>query len=441
MLQGIFIFLAVSVSWVLTLLFARMNKEAILYNSIFAGGVCIAAEVLLRYAGHQELAFIISLGVFLFMILAVGLQEHCSYGSSVISFLISTGSFSLLCLIDMLLCNAIGDVKGHSFSSIVAAVTLLSALSCRHYFPQKDWENCFKDIPPEPHKLSIRIRYIYGCLGISCAIMIGGRLLIPMLPVRASLVVLLAFGSLWFITIFCVVLMVHYRQEAITVLLEQQYRSEMQSFMNVIRSQRHDYNFHVQTIARMVNEGNMEACRKYVNEMVQDSINMNNLLPIKDPATSALVNSFQTLAAREGIKLHIDVRNDLSHVCTNVYETNKVISNLLQNAIDEVKTHDDKSYGIWLYIMKRGEYCVIHVVNPLQLEISLDDYVKNMYRLGYTTKPGHDGVGLSSVRTLLEHYRGVIYTRMEGNLIHFVAKIPLRYEKNNEDETAMKDGV
>lgn len=441
MLQGIFIFLAASVSWVLTLLFARMKKEAILYNSIFAGAVCTAAEVLLSYTRHQELIFIISLGVFLFMMLAVRLQEHCSYGSSVISFLLSTGSFSLLCLIDMLLCNAIGDVKGHSFSFVAVAVTLLSALSCRRYFPEKDWKNSFNNIPPEPHKLSIRIRYIYGCLGISCAIMVGGRLLMPMLSVKASFVILLAFVNLWFVTIFCVILMVHYRQEAITVLLEQQYRSEVQSFMNVIRSQRHDYNFHVQTIARMVNEGNMEACRKYVNEMVQDSMDMNDLLPIKDPATSALVNSFQTLAAREGIKLHIDIRNDLSHVCTNVYETNKVISNLLQNAIDEVKTHDDKSYGIWLYIMKRGEYCLIHVANTFQGEISPDDYVKNMYRLGYTTKPGHDGVGLSSVRTLLEHYRGVIYTRVEENLIHFVAKIPLKYEKNNEDETAMKDEV
>lgn len=441
MLQGIFIFLAVSVSWVLTLLFARMKKEAIIYNSVFAGVVCIAAQVLLSYTGHQELIFIISLGVFLFMMLAVRLQEHCSYGSSVISFLLSTGNFSLLCLINMLLCNAIGDAKGYSFSFIAVAVTLLSALICRHYFPEKDWENCFNNIPPEPHKLSIKIRYIYGCLGISCAIMVGGRLLMPMLPVKASLMVLLAFISLWFVTIFCIILLVHYRQETITVLQEQQYRSEVQSFMNVIRSQRHDYNFHVQTIARMVNEGNMEACRKYVNEMVQDSMDMNDLLPIKDPATSALVNSFQTLAAREGIKLHIDIRNDLSHVCTNVYETNKVISNLLQNAIDEVKTHDDKSYGIWLYIMKRGEYCLIHVANTFQGEISPDDYVKNMYRLGYTTKPGHDGVGLSSVRTLLEHYRGVIYTRVEENLIHFVAKIPLRYEKNNEDETAMKDEV
>ncbi len=58
-----------------------------------------------------------------------------------------------------------------------------------------------------------------------------------------------------------------------------------------------------------------------------------------------------------GIELHLDIQNDLSTVVTSVYETNKVIGNLLQNAIDEVRIHSDRSFGIYLYIIKRGEYC------------------------------------------------------------------------------------
>lgn len=441
MLQGIFIFTTVSISWAFALRFVNMKKVAILYNSIFAGIACTAIDAFLNYTQYQELKFIICLGVFFLMMLAVKLQENCSYSESVISFLLSAGNFAVLCLIDMLLCNIIGDIYGHGFSLIVATIILYLTVKFEEYFPYKDWESCFNTFSPEPHKLSIRIWYVYGSIGVSCIEMVIGRLLMPVMPVSGSLVVVIAFASLWFASIFGVILMIHYRQETITVLLEQQYRSEVQSFMNVIRSQRHDYNFHLQIIAGLVNGGDLEACRKYVNEMVQDSITMNNVLPIKDPATSALVNSFQTLAAREGIKLHIDIRNDLSHVVTNVYETNKIISNLLQNSIDEVKNHDDKSYGIWLYIIKRGEYCIIHVANTLQGKISIDEYIKNMYSPGYTTKLGHDGVGLSGVRTLLERYGGVIYTRIEENIIHFVAKIPLSYEVNNEDEMAVKKEV
>jgi sensor histidine kinase regulating citrate/malate metabolism len=138
-----------------------------------------------------------------------------------------------------------------------------------------------------------------------------------------------------------------------------------------------------------------------------------------------MINNFRILAAREGIELHIDIQNDLANVVTNVYETNKIISNLLQNAIDEVKTHKDKAYGIWLYIFKRGEFCNIHVANELEEDVPQEDYVKNIYKQGYTTKLGHDGIGLSSIQTLAKRHKGLIYTYLEGNIIHFIAEIPI----------------
>jgi sensor histidine kinase regulating citrate/malate metabolism len=175
----------------------------------------------------------------------------------------------------------------------------------------------------------------------------------------------------------------------------------------------------------MVKDGNLEECRHYVDELVKDSIVMNTILPVKDPATAALINNFRMMAAQNGIELHIDIQNDLSHIATNVYETNKIIGNLLQNAIEETKTHADKSYGIYLYIIKRGEFCIIRVANELNEKQSVEKYLTDIYKHGYTTKPGHDGIGLSSIRSLASRYRGFVYTRMEENIIHFVAKIPL----------------
>ena len=183
------------------------------------------------------------------------------------------------------------------------------------------------------------------------------------------------------------------------VVVEQMYRSEISSYMDVIRSQRHDYNFHVQTIAGLVNSGNLQDCQKYVSQLVQDSLSLNAALPVQDPAIAAMINNFQMRASGEGIRLHINIQNDMSQVVTNVYETNKVISNLLQNAIDEVRTHSDKSYGIRLYIFKRSEYCVIRVENAFKIEDDPIEYVKNIYSQGYTTKKGHEGVGLSSIST------------------------------------------
>ena len=80
---------------------------------------------------------------------------------------------------------------------------------------------------------------------------------------------------------------------------EKQYRDDMQTYMSVVRSQRHDYNFHVQTLHGLLLRKDYEACEKYLEELLQDSVAMNRLLPLKDAAVSALILSFQSRAQQE----------------------------------------------------------------------------------------------------------------------------------------------
>ena len=105
--------------------------------------------------------------------------------------------------------------------------------------------------------------------------------------------------------------------------------------------------------------------------------------------------------------------------------TAKVIGNLLQNAIDDVRTHKDKSFGIHLYILKRGEDCIIHVANKVMPKEDTASFLQDIYKPGHSTKNGHEGIGLSSIQNLLHRYRGVVYSRMDDDIIHFVAKIPM----------------
>lgn len=235
-------------------------------------------------------------------------------------------------------------------------------------------------------------------------------------------------AAVYWLGMWLMILISDYRKEHTAVLAEQQYRGEMQSFLNVIRSQRHDNNFHVQTIAGLIRQNKVEDCLRYVDALEEYVAIMNAVLPIRDPAISAMIHNFRLMAVRQGTELHIDIHYDLAQIITNVYETNKIISNLLQNAIDEVSTHEDKSYGIWLTILKRGEYCVIRVSNKVR-EIPTQEELGNIYRQGYTTKRGHEGVGLSSLQTLVGKYKGAVYTQMEGDVIQFVARIPINYAK------------
>ena len=120
----------------------------------------------------------------------------------------------------------------------------------------------------------------------------------------------------------------------------------------------------------------------------------------------------------------VDVRDDLSRIRTNAYETNKIIGNLLQNAIDELRLRRGGGL-IELEIFKRGEDCIIRVSNRVAGAPAFDGGMERLFRQGYTTKPGHDGVGLSSIRTLARRAGGDVSAWAEGGTVHFVASVPM----------------
>ena len=184
---------------------------------------------------------------------------------------------------------------------------------------------------------------------------------------------------------------------------------------------------HVQTLYELTRENRHDEAAAYLNRLAEDTMAMNRLLPLADAAVSALILSFQNEAARMGINMEISVENDLGNIATNTYETNKIIGNLLQNALDETSLLEDKSFGIHLTVLKRGEYAVIKVSNRTRNAMPM-----SLYSIGRSSKTGHEGIGIASIRALASRYGGTVYSKEEGHIIHFTAKIPIRLAKERE---------
>lgn len=295
-------------------------------------------------------------------------------------------------------------------------------------FPGEKWKEYLQETDDtevsEEHGAADNGRWMelavfFTAYGISCGL--------PVFWPQPSLPLLLLEVFAFFAGLELIGLLFSNQRERKQALTEKQYRDDMQTYVSVIRSQRHDYNFHVQTLHGLLLRKDYDACEKYLEELLADSVRMNRILPLADAAVSALLLSFQSRAAAQGIGLQIDIENDLSQIATNVYETNKIIGNLLQNAIDETERLKDKSYGIRFSVIKRGEFCVFHVSNRTEKENPME-----RYRVGHSDKEGHEGIGIASIRTLAERYGGVVYSRMEDDVIHFIAKIPLRLVKEEE---------
>ena len=212
-------------------------------------------------------------------------------------------------------------------------------------------------------------------------------------------------------------------REHLENLLDKQYQKELLGFMHLIRSQRHDFNFHMQTIYGMLAKEQYADCRNYIDSMLSIVQSSNDILPLEEPAISALLNTFQELAMQKGLKLEVEIHDNLAHLPCTVYEINTILGNLLQNAIDELERNTEGSRVIHLLIMKRGNHNMIKVSNVCHLS---PEAMRDIFIPGFTTKPLHEGLGLANAKRMAEKYGGLVYPEFEDQMIHMIAKIPMK---------------
>ncbi|GGH50224.1 hypothetical protein GCM10008014_15180 [Paenibacillus silvae] len=174
----------------------------------------------------------------------------------------------------------------------------------------------------------------------------------------------------------------------------------------------------------MLENNKYKECKDYILTMVHDVSVVNDVLPLSEPAVSALLSTFNEIAVMKNIKLDIMIHYNLEQMPCSVYETNKIIGNLLQNAIDEVDHYDDDSRWIGIMILKRNNNNVIKVSNKLDRDI---EELKGIFNSGFTTKEAHEGIGLSTVQRIVNKYKGTIHFELEEDLIHFIVKVPFRF--------------
>lgn len=430
MIQSIYAFVAAAVAWVVALSFFRLWGGKLALHAVVTGLLCGGVCYGLQSTELSELILMAATALFCLSAVLAKLWFRCGWGNVFHLFLIAQSAFSVFWIPG----QAAGAIWLPALvtGGLAEAVFIILTICLRDRFLERDWREAFASGQDQGNP-GPRWEQMYLIPAAIWLLLTAACRLLPADTIPGCVMLCLLGGAVFWLGVWLMLLMNAHQKERTTVLAEQQYRGEMQSFPNVIRSQRHDYNFHVQTIAGLIRQGKVEDCLRYVDALEEDAAIVNAVLPVRDPAISAMIHNFRLLAVRQGIELHVDIHYDLSQIATNVYETNKIISNLLQNAIDEVSAHEDKSYGIWLTILKRGEYCVIRVSNKVRAKPS-EEELGNIYRHGYTTKKGHEGVGLSSLRTLVGRYKGAVYTQMEGDVIQFVVRVPINYAKESITE-------
>lgn len=193
-----------------------------------------------------------------------------------------------------------------------------------------------------------------------------------------------------------------YQQE----LMETHY-AEVENMYRQMRSWRHDYRNHIQTMKAYAAAGDLAAVSRYLDELDADLTRVEPVIKTGNPMTDAILNSKISLARSKKIPVradaHIPYRLQLSEI-----DLCCIIGNLFDNAIEASLKLPEKERLIRIYMDMKGPQLYISFTN---FTASKKLALKNG-RFATTKGEGH-GFGLVRIDAIVERLGGYLHRGSE----------------------------
>ncbi len=177
--------------------------------------------------------------------------------------------------------------------------------------------------------------------------------------------------------------------------------------LRLLRCQRHDFLNHLQVISGYIQMGKGNKAAKYIQEINQNLRGIRVISGLNMPEASVLLLAKREEAAKYNIQFNYDLKSDLSNVRIKEYDLVRILSNLIDNAIYELKEAGDAvQKTINVVVDKIGETLCIEIFNSG----SFIPDTKQIFNYGFTTKGDKgSGSGLYIVNDLVKNkYNGNI---------------------------------
>ena len=191
---------------------------------------------------------------------------------------------------------------------------------------------------------------------------------------------------------------------------EKQYRNTRQ-YLQETSAIRHDFRQHILYINELLKQGNTEKAKEYLSP-IMDKVNRTHRVICKNAAVDAIANHYDEKAKSNNVSVSwvIDLNETLpiseADMCA-------VMGNLVENAIIAVQQLEGDNRVVNVRIgLLTPETLVISIYNAYKGRITLD---KN--GLPVTEKKNH-GIGLRSVRNIVERYGGSMEIETHNQLFN-----------------------
>ena len=225
-----------------------------------------------------------------------------------------------------------------------------------------------------------------------------------------------------------------------------------------LREQRHDYLNQMQIVNGLLELGEFESARDYLQPVFKDIMKVSRALKTSQPAVNALLQAKMEEAERQGIDFYLEVGAQLRGLSVEPWELCKILANLIDNAVtalsmpkeggkgqsEEAKAQEDRKRTVADkgQDAETGERTVQDGERWIRLGIgeNQDEHLflirnngpeipkaqqKLIFGVGYTTKKeeGH-GMGLAIVSSILKEVGGRIRVNSSPEETSFAVAIP-----------------
>jgi hypothetical protein len=181
---------------------------------------------------------------------------------------------------------------------------------------------------------------------------------------------------------------------------------DLEEMIRNIRAQRHDFISHLQAVYGMLQMGKPESAREYLAEVTGDIRILTQTLKLKTPEVAALIQQKAALAASRNISFGLVTETDLGKLTMRPHDLNRVLGNLLDNAMEAVMFLETKDRYIRLEI-KENKDSYIFTVGNSGPEIK-KELREKIFEPGFSTKGENRGLGLAIVREIVQQHKGKI---------------------------------
>ena len=197
--------------------------------------------------------------------------------------------------------------------------------------------------------------------------------------------------------------------------------STMESFNNTLRSQRHDFLNHLQVVYSLIEMEEYQEANAYIEKVYGAITSVSRVIRTANTSVNALLQVKTAACEKAGVKVDVNIQSAWKHLPLPGWEMCKVLSNLIDNAIDALKEIDGERHLTITLTEDLRTYRFSVSNNGPMIPIKSQQAI---FLAGVTTKSTGHGMGLFIARKTLQDRGGDLMLVSDAEKTEFSGFVP-----------------